>query len=245
MALDKLQLKRINSPLINYKSILIKADTVSQDGRTVKGYGAVFGNKDSYDDIIIKGAFAKSIQERGPDAENGNNIAFCWQHVIQKVLGVITVLKEDDFGLYFEATFDTDQLAEETLNKIKSGSLKQFSIGFNYVWDKMEYDSTIDAFICKELILVEISVVTMAANPLAMVEGVKAEDIEDLRIKNRKELDEELRGLKHEKAYRLKQLISESMALAGAQPLEALREAKRAASTSDKALDFGAICSNF
>lgn len=242
MALDRLQSKRISSPLINFKSFQIKADDVSAEGRIVKGYGAVFGNRDSAGDIIIKGAFAKSIQERGPEAENGNNIAFCFQHNIQKVLGQFIVLKEDDYGLYFEAEFDTDQEALDVLGKIKSGSLKQFSIGFNYVWDKIEYDSELDAFICKELILVEISVVTLAANAMAMVVGVKAEDLEDMRLVNRKALDEALRGIKHEKAYQLRQLISESIALALSQPLETLREEKRAAGIdTENALDWGAI----
>lgn len=43
-------------------------------GRKVSGIASVFGNLDSYDDVVWPGAFAKTLQERG------NRIIHLWQH---------------------------------------------------------------------------------------------------------------------------------------------------------------------
>lgn len=238
---NKLQQKRIDSPLISYKYFKAEVDKVDVESRTVSGYFAAFGNKDLAGDIIIKGAFAKSIQERGPGTKNGNKIAFCWQHDITNPLGLITVLKEDDYGLYFEAVMDTIEDAERALTQLKSGTLDQFSIGFNYVWDKIEYDADLDAFICKELYLAEGSVVTLACNPLANFAGMKAQDIEDKRISVRNALEGELKGLSFAKAYTLRQLISDQLSLATIQPPEALKKEIQAGTSIETGLDFGAI----
>lgn len=231
----KVELKRAESPLIGYKFFKIKAADIDPDGRTVKGYFAAFGNVDNANDLIVKGAFAKSIQERGPGTSNGNKIAFCYQHNLTQPLGVITVLKEDDYGLYFEAVVSDTDFCNDVLTQIKDGTLEQFSIGFLYVWDKMEWDDDLEAFICKELVLMEGSVVTLACNPLANLVGVKsAQEIEDRKVENRKEIDEILRGISHVKAFRIKQLLDEHLALAAAQPLDALKQEKKQAAASDK-----------
>lgn len=44
------------------------------EGRTVTGIFSVFGNRDSYDDILYPGAFLKTFQERG------TKILHLWQH---------------------------------------------------------------------------------------------------------------------------------------------------------------------
>lgn len=237
----KLVQKRAATPLISYKYFKAKVDDINVDSRTVSGYFAVFGNKDLSGDIIIKGAFAKSIQERGPGTDNGNKIAFCWQHDIKNPIGRITVLKEDDFGLYFEAIMDTIEEAERALVQLKSGTLNQFSIGFNYIWDKIEYDSDLDAFICKELYLAEGSVVTLACNPMAQFEGMKSADLEDKRIEIRKALEQELKGLSFSKAFVLRQLISDQLSLASVQPSDTLKKELQAGTDIGTSLDFGAI----
>ena len=40
----------------------------------VKGYGSYFGNKDSDNDVIMKGAYKKTI------AENGSRVKYLYQH---------------------------------------------------------------------------------------------------------------------------------------------------------------------
>ncbi len=241
MSLTKLQIKRQQSPLISYKYQSVEIKNVDIASRRVSGYFAAFGNKDNAGDIIIKGAFAKSISERGPGKPN--QIAFCWQHKIDQPIGNIVVLLEDDYGLYFEAIIDEFELGDRALTQLQSGTLKQFSIGYNYVWDKIEYDAVLDAYICKELYLAEGSVVTLACNELAIFMGMKAEQREDERIRIDAALEVEFKGLGLIRSFKLRQLISEKLALATTEPPEALKEELRAASQSIEtpSLDWGAI----
>ena len=60
--------------------------------------------------------------------------------------------------------FDAVPNAKRAYCQLQDGVLNQFSFGYNYVWDKMEYDEEKDAFIVKELNLHEVSVVTLGAN---------------------------------------------------------------------------------
>ena len=239
--------KRANSPLINYKYFKVDKLKVDQASRKVSGYFAAFGNVDLAGDLIVKGAFAKSIADRGPGTQNGNKIAFLYQHDMTQPLGLITKLMEDDFGLYFEAiitTQPTDPLFDTVLAQLKDGTLDQFSIGYNYVWDnnKMQYDPDLDAFICLELYLAEGSIVTLSCNPLAQFEGMKSKEQEDMRIKLRNDLELELKALSHPRQFKLRQVISDLLALSTAKPTETLREETKAAALSiDKPLDFGAL----
>lgn len=162
-------LKRRSSP-INYTRASVDAAgklvdfNVAIEDRTVKGYLSVWGIKDTYDTIMVKGCCTKSINERGPDAASKQKIAHLWQHESCEPIAKYTVLKEDDYGLYFEAEYDDIPQAERALRQIRSGTLNQFSIGFNYVYDKVEYDEINDALIIKEIELFEGSVVTFGAN---------------------------------------------------------------------------------
>ena len=56
--------------------------------------------------------------------------------------------------------------AKRAYFQLKDGDINQFSFGFSYVWDKIEYDEESDTFIVKEVKLYEISVVTLGANEL-------------------------------------------------------------------------------
>lgn len=237
--------KRATSPLINYKYFKVDQLKVDQASRKVSGYFAVFGNIDLAGDLIVKGAFAKSIQERGPGTQNGNKIAFLYQHDMTLPLGLITKLVEDDFGLYFEAIITdapTNPLFDTTLAQLKDGTLDQFSIGYNYVWDKMEYAPDQEAFICLELYLAEGSVVTLSCNPLAQFEGMKSAQREDKRIELRSALEIELKALSHPRQYKLRTIISDLLALETVQPSETLKQEIKAATLSiETPLDFGAL----
>ena len=52
-----------------YKRLPFDVKEMALDSRKISGYAAIFGVKDKADDILIKGCFAKSIAERGPDSQ--------------------------------------------------------------------------------------------------------------------------------------------------------------------------------
>ncbi|WP_340619194.1 HK97 family phage prohead protease, partial [Xenorhabdus entomophaga] len=62
-----------------------------------EGYGSVFGVKDSYDDIVLPGAFANTLKQWN---EKGSLPALLWQHRMDEPIGIYTEMKEDETGLY-------------------------------------------------------------------------------------------------------------------------------------------------
>ena len=188
---------------------------VKVDARTVKGYLAVWGIEDTYGTIFLKGSCAKSIADRGPDSMSKQKIAFLWMHDQCDPIGQFTVLKEDDYGLYFEAVLDEVPEAERALRQITSGTLNQFSIGFNYIWDRVEYDDVLDAVVIKECVLMEGSVVTFGSNP-----ETYAMRSPDQLLKDKEQLTEEtndfVKSLPHSKRLELRQLITRHISLAEA-----------------------------
>lgn len=143
---------------------------IKADGEdfVIEGWGAIFGNVDSYNDIIEHGAFAKTL------SENRDRISLCYQHNISNPIGKINVLEERPRGLWLQSRISD---AEPSVKqKIKEGILKEFSIGYStvkYMMDDTEPMNPIRRL--KEVKLWEISLVTIAANPLATLDKIKSE----------------------------------------------------------------------
>lgn len=151
---------------MQYKTFSINSKDVNYDGesRTISGYASVFGNKDKVGDILIKGCFSKSIQDRGPESAANDKIIMLWMHDMEEPIGRFTVLNEDDKGLYFESVIDDVPRGNQAIKQLESGTLNQFSIGYQYVHEKCMYDAEKDAYIVKEVYLYEISVVSIGCN---------------------------------------------------------------------------------
>ena len=81
------------------------------DSGEFTGYGSVFGVKDSYSDIVIKGAFTNSLNQW---KLKGRLPALLWQHKMDEPIGYYTKMVEDDNGLYLEGQLliDEDPLAK-------------------------------------------------------------------------------------------------------------------------------------
>ncbi len=202
---------------VYYKSF---GGDVQINGRKATGYLASFNTKDSDGDIIVKGAFAKSISERGPDSVTNRKIAYLWQHMTKEPLGKFIVLKEDDFGLYFEAEIDPFPLGDRAVVQYESGTLNQHSIGFKYVWDKVEYDETRDAYILKEVNLFEGSVVTLGSNENTPFLGMKGFDMATEKEILSRETERFLKTLPPALEYEARQLLTKHIALLETEPEE-------------------------
>lgn len=98
----------------------------------VTGYGAHFGTLDADNDIIMPGAFSKTIQEQGP-ASKLPRIKYLLDHNTNKALGVFTELKEDTTGLYYEAKVGTHDLGQDFLKMVDSGLITEHSIGYGII----------------------------------------------------------------------------------------------------------------
>jgi hypothetical protein len=163
-------MKRKDSSGLVHKQIAFKADAVKDDG-TFSGYGSVFGNVDSYREIVLPGAFAKSLEVL---ASSADPLPALWQHQPDKPIGGYTLLKEDDHGLYVEGFLlkDEVQQAKEAYALMKRRLVKGLSIGYYVRADSYDEKTGYRSLI--ELDLREISPVTFPANEQAQVENVKS-----------------------------------------------------------------------
>jgi len=109
----------------------LKADVA---GRTITGYAATFGNRDSVGDIVEPGAFSKTISERQPK----KLIKLARDH--RTVIGLPTVLAQDAKGLYFEGAVDDTECGNETLTQVKSGSIAHASFAYDTIRADMSQD---------------------------------------------------------------------------------------------------------
>ncbi|WP_153044795.1 HK97 family phage prohead protease [Xenorhabdus sp. KJ12.1] len=148
----------------------LKIKSVSESGE-FEGYGSVFGVKDSYDDIVLPGAFTNTLKHWG---DKGSLPALLWQHRMDEPIGIYTDMKEDETGLYLKGRLliEDDPLAKRAHAHMKAGSLSGLSIG--YVLKDWEYDRSKEAFLLKDLDLWEVSLVTFPANDEARVSDVKS-----------------------------------------------------------------------
>lgn len=205
-----------------YKSLAFYAKEVMYDSesRTISGYGAVFNNIDKSRDILLKGCFSKSIQERGPESSANDKIIMLWMHDMHEPIGHITVLREDDRGLYFEAVIDDVERGNQALKQLESGTLNQFSIGYSYVWEKCEYDGDRDCLLVKEVILYEISVVSIGCNGETEYLGLKSmEEYNNILETLPLEINEVCKGLPVRKKEEVQILIRKAMSLAQYKPV--------------------------
>lgn len=206
---------------MQYKTFSINSKDVNYDSesRTISGYAAVFGNKDKAGDILIKGCFSKSIQDRGPESAANDKIIVLWMHDMNEPIGRLTVLYEDDKGLYFEAPIDDVPRGNQAIKQLESGTLNQFSIGYQYVWENCEYDAEKDAFMVKEVKLHEISVVSIGCNGETEYLGLKSiEDAEKAYEELNAEISEVCSGMSASKQQKIQRIISKVISLSSFKP---------------------------
>lgn len=165
---EKIRERQKSVPAVGRKEFNVtKADIMDDEKHVIRVKFASFGNKDSAGDILVKGCFAKSINERGPQSDTNRKIAFLWQHDIYDPIGKVLEIEELDDGAYATvqlSNFDAVPNAKRAWYQLNDGDINQFSFGYQYVWDKMEYIEEEDAFLVKEVVLHEISVVTLGCN---------------------------------------------------------------------------------
>jgi HK97 family phage prohead protease len=163
-----MELKRIVRPL--------EIKSIDETTGIFSGYGSVFGNVDSYNEVVLQGAFSKSLSEKTP-----NKIKLLWQHKSDDEIGVYNQVREDDYGLFVEgqlAIKDVQQ-AKEAYALLKMGALDGLSIGYSVneggqkAKDGVVYLSDINLW--------EISVVTFPANTAANITQVKTNSIDNIR----------------------------------------------------------------
>jgi len=153
---------------VEQKSLTLDVKAIGEEGQ-IEGYGAVFGNVDSYGDVIEPGAFRETLGMRKPK--------MLYQHRMEEPIGVWDEYKEDARGLYMKGRIAVKSTkGRDAYELVKAGAIDGLSIG--YV--TKEYDMDGNNRRLKSVDLYETSLVTMPANTAALVTNVKNADVRDI-----------------------------------------------------------------
>lgn len=176
--------KRPTAPAnLHYRTAEIRADN---EGAGLSGYASHFGSIDSYGTAVKKGAFTRTLQQRG------DRIPVLWNHWPDSPIGKPVELREDDTGLWFSASISEGTThGRDVMALLRDGVPLGMSFGFETLKSRpLEDGDTVDwsqapdfykdpnqgreyVRIIEEVRLWEISVVTFPANEMATINDVR------------------------------------------------------------------------
>ncbi len=153
----------------------LQLKSLDENGRFA-GYASVFGIIDNQRDVILRGAFSRTL--KGRIAE----IKLLWQHQQEEPIGIFDRIFEDARGLYVEGRLLLNvQRAREAYTLLKAGAIGGLSIGYSPMRHSIDAKTGVRRL--AEVELWEISLVTFPANEAAMVTVVKGESEEERLLK--------------------------------------------------------------
>lgn len=170
------------------KRVAFEVKDIDVAAGTFSGHASIFNVPDDGvpPDIMLPGAFAKTIKEWGPSGANRIKILALHRNDWLPI-GAPTRLVEDATGLFFEGKISQTSLGTDVLTLLRDRVLTEMSIGFDII--KQEEDKPRGLRLLHEVRLWEISPVTWAMHPLATVADVKTirtmtdRDLYDLALK--------------------------------------------------------------
>ena len=138
----------------------------NDEGYTFTGYGAVFGNTDSYNDVIVEGAFTNFLD--GVKSGSYDMPKLLYGHNLNSIpIGKIIGLEQDTYGLKMTAQLTKGMsTAEDVRASIKHGTIDGLSIGYK----AEDYEIKEDKRYLKDILLGEISVVNYPANDKSLID---------------------------------------------------------------------------
>lgn len=158
---------RANARAHEVKFMALDLKGVDTDG-SFEGYASVFNKEDLAGDVVVPGAFADSLKQRGT-----GGIKLLFQHDANQPIGVWTTLREDARGLYAAGRLMPEVVkAREVHALMRAGALDGLSIGFRTVKGRRDRASGVRRL--EKVDLWEISVVTFPLLPEARIAAVKS-----------------------------------------------------------------------
>jgi len=136
--------------------------------REFSGYGSVFGNVDLGGDVVVPGAFKRTLAEH---RKAGTMPQMFWMHKADEVPGVWLEMREDDKGLFVKGELVDTTLGNDMRTLLKKKAVRGLSIG--YRTRDADFDDDGNRLL-KEIELWEVSLASLAMNPLAQVSAAKA-----------------------------------------------------------------------
>lgn len=171
-----------------YKGIGQSFTDVDAKAGIVTGFFSAFNILDSDGDVIPKGAFTKTIAERGP--VGSKRIKHVIDHDLTKVAAVILELEETDFGLRYASKAGRHTLGQDFLKMAEDGIITEHSFGYKVVKShKAEFQGEKANYLTELQMWEGSSMQAWGANAFTPVTGVKSlEDVMGLFYKLEKAL---------------------------------------------------------
>lgn len=162
---------KIERKVVPFHAVSTKSD---DDVVRFAGYASTFGNKDLVGDIVMPGAFAKSLGVR--------EAKMFWNHNSQMIpIGKWTNMREDEKGLFVEGELTKGHsVAGDVAAAMRHGTIDRMSIGYRTVQSKDNDDGVRELL---EVDLMEVSPVNFPANEAAEIVNVKSliEGVHDIK----------------------------------------------------------------
>jgi uncharacterized protein len=137
-------------------------------------YASVFGNIDSYGDVVTRGAFANDLARW---EKSGNAIPVLFAHQMADPdynIGHVIKAEEDNVGLKVTAQLDLENpKAKQVYRMLKGRRINQMSFAYDVVDGSTENVDGTDVYEIRDLKLYEVSVVTVGANQETEILAVK------------------------------------------------------------------------
>lgn len=135
------------------------------------GYVAVFNNIDWGGEVILPGAFRKSLAEH-------DQFPLMVRHAtlggdVSQIVGSFTA-KEDDYGLWIDATYLDDDLAQSTREKTDKRIARGLSVGYREIAGRHGEVDGQDAWLIEEAALIEGTITIVPMNEKAVITATKS-----------------------------------------------------------------------
>ena len=169
---------KTKSTATQFKDVPVEDDT--GEAGTFTAYASIFGNIDSYGDIVMPGAFLADLDRW---KAKGDPIPLLFGHNMGDPdfnIGVITSADEDEIGLKVSGQIDLESPKGAYVYKlVKERRITQLSFAYDVLdhakaTRDIEGRGTEDVIELKQLMLHEVSIVPLGANQATDILSVKA-----------------------------------------------------------------------
>jgi len=149
------------------ESVFRPRTTIDSEG-VVEGYASLFGEIDQARDMVMPGAFTRTLATRGV-----RRVPMLFQHDPAEPIGIWLELREDHLGLRARGKLIPDvQRSREIFALVRDGAIDGLSIGFRTVKGRVDPRSRVRKL--DQVELWEISIVTFPLLAGARVRAAKA-----------------------------------------------------------------------
>lgn len=150
------------------KYLTTKLDIKGLTKGEFEGFGSIFGNIDLGGDVVMPGAFKRTLAEHNSE---GTLPMMFWMHDPSRIPGKWIEMEETSKGLYVKGKLADTELGREIHALLSMKAVSGLSIGYM----SKDTDYTDDGVrLLKDVDLIETSVVSLPMNPKAQIVHAKS-----------------------------------------------------------------------